>query len=885
MLYVHLNIFGFHASSLPSVDLVIDADSWLSFAFPIGLRLCPASRCQSSVYGSHWNSSEAPAIVYLTSFGGRASPIVVPSRRRLSREGKRLALSAVVFMENDARFVRNLSHSLELLGWWQDLDLALGYAADPPAPIDSGSVDLGPREWKQLSYIDDPFEDFSNPPPLPWAKQIKAVAYFSSQCRPEFAAPRLSIASELATHLGGSLLHSYGKCIHNRELADELPGCSDLPMHNVDHDGPKHCALSHYPFYLALENSESSGYATEKLWQGLLAGSVPVYWGAPDVLSLIPHKDAVIDVRSFQTIEALTTYLKDALSDPLGEVFERHTAWKKMHPNEWNEGFRSLTSRLKSGVFCEVCDWASALVNRSQHSDVAKLKPMEVPSDSYPLPPLICDVLSKCGDRLGQDDKCSFAISAHDVSNEILKLNETTLSKILNATASKIFPSEAETLPNLLSALKYRLLSPDQSLHTGALRDACSIELNCHPYRKNHRLKGQCDMVSLSTCIRASWSEIERRIVLGNCGSKNFVTQQTATLFSPKSTCMQSNPGEYQVFHSSDSRWPRRLPCSYGGVLRVDISSLVKDNGRSSRVADAVENLSSLLLEIPLSEGLSFIKSFDKLHHHYFLEEIKSVCHAIMPSSHVEKVDGDCVGNLFVLFDNEIVRNCPDWVSSGPSTENLIETFSGVEHRRELVSWSNFDEVHLVTSADTDLQRFWHLFLGEFLPVASVALRLTENSVVASKEVPKRIFLYSSTINWGQNPLHRVYHELSILGNGTFEISLVNGFGPDPTAKKENGSLGPICLPRWDYGWYGFDKIRALNAGRYLEHLARKSIGLKPRHNPASSEDWECENEGTDIVFQLRTEDDPSLVAFYKKLNEDLEERGMSDFGMQDYSL
>ena len=64
-------------------------------------------------------------------------------------------------------------------------------------------------------------------------------------------------------------------------------------VHNVDHDGPKHCALTHYPFYLAFENSEAVGYASEKLWQGLLAGSVPIYWGAPDVLDLLPHRDAV----------------------------------------------------------------------------------------------------------------------------------------------------------------------------------------------------------------------------------------------------------------------------------------------------------------------------------------------------------------------------------------------------------------------------------------------------------------------------------------------------------------------------------------------------------------------------------------------------------------
>ena len=880
----HLSIFGFQAASEPLVELVVDADSWLSFAFPMGVRLCPTSRCQSTVYGYSNSSPEASATVYLTSFGGRVSPINVPSRRTLSGESKSLALSAVVFMENDARFERNLSQRLSSAGWWQNLDLALGYASDPPAPIRFGSMNIGPREWKQLSYIDDSFQSFSNPPPLPWAKQLKAVAYFSSQCSPEFAAPRLAIASELATHLGESL-HSYGNCIHNRELTQELPQCADLPIHNVDHDGPKHCALSHYPFYLALENSESSGYATEKLWQGLLAGSVPVYWGAPDILSLIPHKDAVIDVRSFETIEALSVYLKDALLDPLGEVFERHTAWKRMYPSEWNEGFRSLSSRHKSGVFCEVCEWASALASRVQQPDVINPEATKSSSILYPLPPLICDVLAKCGDRLGQDVNCSFAVSAFDVADENLKLNESLIFEVLNSTANKILPSEVETLPNLISALSYLLLSPDHGLHAGALRVACAMELKCPPYKKRHGSEGHCDILSLSACVRASWLVIERRLALGGCDShESLQPSESMTPSSLKDVSTQSTPDEYHVFHSSDSRWPRRLPCSFRGVLRFDISSLTAVGSISSSTVDVGKKSSSLALDIPLSDALNVIYSFDKLHH-YFLEDIKGVCHTVMPSSHIEKEDGRCVGNLFVLLDNEIARHCPDWALSEPSTEILINRSNDVTNFEEQISWSKLRDVHLVSAADPDLQRFWHIFLGELLPVASVALRMTENTINTPNSVSKKLFLYSSAGNWGQNPLHRLYRDLSTMGNGTFEIIPMNGPGPDPKAKKEKGSLGPVSLPRWDFGWYGFDKVRALGAGRYVEYLARKFFALSPRHSPDSADERKCESVENDVVFQLRTEDDPALVAFYRKLHEDLEKRGISDFGKQNYSL
>lgn len=41
--------------------------------------------------------------------------------------------------------------------------------------------------------------------------------------------------------------------------------------------------LEKFRFNLAFENSRSQGYVTEKLVEPLLAGTIPIYWGAPDV--------------------------------------------------------------------------------------------------------------------------------------------------------------------------------------------------------------------------------------------------------------------------------------------------------------------------------------------------------------------------------------------------------------------------------------------------------------------------------------------------------------------------------------------------------------------------------------------------------------------------
>ncbi len=62
--------------------------------------------------------------------------------------------------------------------------------------------------------------------------------------------------------------------------------------------------LRSYRFSIAFENGARSGYITEKIFQPLLAGSIPIYWGADDVgLELNPA--AYIDARNYPSLEVL----------------------------------------------------------------------------------------------------------------------------------------------------------------------------------------------------------------------------------------------------------------------------------------------------------------------------------------------------------------------------------------------------------------------------------------------------------------------------------------------------------------------------------------------------------------------------------------------------
>ena len=66
--------------------------------------------------------------------------------------------------------------------------------------------------------------------------------------------------------------------------------------------------LAQYRFALCFENSILKGWMTEKLFDCFFCGTVPVYWGAPEVLEWVPA-ECFIDMRQFQDFAELRRFL------------------------------------------------------------------------------------------------------------------------------------------------------------------------------------------------------------------------------------------------------------------------------------------------------------------------------------------------------------------------------------------------------------------------------------------------------------------------------------------------------------------------------------------------------------------------------------------------
>lgn len=110
-------------------------------------------------------------------------------------------------------------------------------------------------------------------------------------------------------------IDSYGRVLNNIKLERDYGNRTYMEI------------ASRYKFTIAFENSLSTDYVTEKFFNPLMAGCVPVYRGAPNIIEFAPGNDCFVDVSAFQTPEALASYINFCYEDE--KLYARYFKWKK----------------------------------------------------------------------------------------------------------------------------------------------------------------------------------------------------------------------------------------------------------------------------------------------------------------------------------------------------------------------------------------------------------------------------------------------------------------------------------------------------------------------------------------------------------------------------
>ena len=158
------------------------------------------------------------------------------------------------------------------------------------------------------SYYGPGLADELRQPPPPKDRGRLAAAFVSGRVD---RSGRRRYLAELSRHID---VHSYGSVLRNRRLERDRGRPSKL------------AAIAGYKFTLAFENSIAEDYVTEKFFDPLLAGSVPVVLGAPNVAEFAPAAGCYVDVRNFDGPRALAAHLLALDLDE--EAYSRLHAWR-----------------------------------------------------------------------------------------------------------------------------------------------------------------------------------------------------------------------------------------------------------------------------------------------------------------------------------------------------------------------------------------------------------------------------------------------------------------------------------------------------------------------------------------------------------------------------
>lgn len=192
-------------------------------------------------------------------------------------------------------------------------------------------------------------------PPVAKTRQSLAVYFASNQFAPD---TRYDFISELMKHMS---IDSYGASQKNSKVDKDVGRSTKLET------------ISTYYYYLAFENSIYPDYVSEKLFDGLIAGTVPVYLGALNVADFLPADNCIINVSDYSSVREVARDLI-AISQNK-ERYESYFAWKK---KPLKESFLSLISTQQESVFFRLCAKISEHLGEARFQEIKDRLPFEV---------------------------------------------------------------------------------------------------------------------------------------------------------------------------------------------------------------------------------------------------------------------------------------------------------------------------------------------------------------------------------------------------------------------------------------------------------------------------------------------------------------------------
>jgi hypothetical protein len=146
---------------------------------------------------------------------------------------------------------------------------------------------------------------------------------------------RLTYLKTLMNYLD---IHSFGKVLRNKTLENDTGHQSKMNT------------MAEYKFTIAFENGIRRDYVTEKFFDPLMAGSVPIYLGAPNIDDFAPGDKCFINASDWDSPESLARYILTVCNDQ--ELYQSYSDWRS---KPFRPSFITLLEEQKEHAFVRLC--------------------------------------------------------------------------------------------------------------------------------------------------------------------------------------------------------------------------------------------------------------------------------------------------------------------------------------------------------------------------------------------------------------------------------------------------------------------------------------------------------------------------------------------------
>ncbi|XP_064394525.1 uncharacterized protein LOC135341794 [Halichondria panicea] len=213
-----------------------------------------------------------------------------------------------------------------------DIEMTFRMTSDVPA--------IYQKFWKKE-------RDILMDPIIPWEKRKKAVAFVADNCHT--TSHRENLVKMLEKHIP---VNSMSTCLPNTLWPKDIPR-SNRRLNKV-------VLMRRYLANIAGENSFEKDYVSEKVYDALIAGTVSIYLGAPNIDSFVPS-DTIINVpQNFTEADVVRIVKELERIFENKKVYEKWTNFKNRPLDDW---FSQRFNFTRDTMKCRLCRRVYALTN------------------------------------------------------------------------------------------------------------------------------------------------------------------------------------------------------------------------------------------------------------------------------------------------------------------------------------------------------------------------------------------------------------------------------------------------------------------------------------------------------------------------------------------